>query len=318
MKAIKKRELDVESGERIFKKSRCLSTEKIKTKEISKIATELRQEFQIPIKLVLTTLDIPRSTYYYARNSKGRTFDDDKVIQTMDEIRQTDSKYTKKYGYRRMTDALKLRGFKVNHKKVLRIMTEHDWLCQLFNRQTRKYNSYKGSIGTVAKNRLKRRFNTDRPYQKLVTDVSEFRYGTLGQNERVYLEPVLDLFSGEILAYNISEHPTVEFAIRPLKEALESIPKLNYRTTIHTDQGFQYQNKSWRKVLKKHHIFQSMSRKATCLDNAKMESFFHIMKIEMMDEHYNNKNDLIQAMNDWIGFYNNRRIKTDLGGMSPV
>lgn len=266
----------------------------------------------------MKAISIPRSTYYYARTHKGRVFDDDKIIQAMDEIRQSDPKYTKKYGYRRMTDALKELGFTVNHKKVLRIMTEQTWLCQAFNRQKRKYNSYKGTIGRIAKNRLKRRFITDRPYQKLVADVSEFRYGNMGQNDRVYLEPIMDLFSGEILAFNISEHPTVEFAIKPLKEALNGIPKLNYRTTVHTDQGFQYQNGSWRRTLKEHHIFQSMSRKATCLDNASMESFFHIMKVEMMDTHYDKKADLIQSMTEWIDFYNNRRIKTKLNGKSPV
>jgi len=266
----------------------------------------------------LKAISIPRSTYYYARTHKGRVFDDDKIVQAIDEIRQSDPKYTKKYGYRRMTDALKEMGFTVNHKKVLRIMTEHAWLCQAFNRQKRKYNSYKGTVGKIAKNLLKRRFITDRPYQKLVADVSEFRYGNMGQNDRVYLEPIMDLFSGEILAFNISEHPTVEFAIKPLKEALDNIPKLNYRTTVHTDQGFQYQNSSWQRILKEHRIFQSMSRKATCLDNASMESFFHIMKVEMMDIHYDKKADLIQSMTEWIDFYNHRRIKTKLNGMSPV
>lgn len=278
----------------------------------------MRQLFQVPIKAILKAISIPRSTYYYARSHKGRVFDDDKIIQAIDEIRQSDPKYTKKYGYRRMTDALRKSGFIVNHKKVLRIMTEHAWLCQAFNRQKRKYNSYKGTVGKVSKNLLRRRFKTDRPYQKLVVDISEFRYGHMGQNERVYLEPVLDLFSGEILAFNISEHPTVDFAVKPLKEALESIPKIKYRTTIHTDQGFQYQNSAWQRVLKKHRVFQSMSRKATCLDNASMESFFHIMKAEMMDIHYDKKADLIQSMTEWIDFYNNRRIKAKLNGKSPV
>ncbi len=278
----------------------------------------MRRLFQVPIKIVLKAISIPRSTYYYARSHKGRVFDDDKIVQAIDEVRQSDPKYTKKYGYRRMTDALRELGFTVNHKKVLRIMTEHAWLCQAFNRQKRKYNSYKGTVGKVSKNLLKRRFKTDRPYQKLVVDISEFRYGDMGQNERVYLEPVLDLFSGEILAFNISEHPTVDFAIKPLKDTLESIPETGYRTTIHTDQGFQYQNIAWQRVLKKHHVFQSMSRKATCLDNASMESFFHIMKAEMMDIHYVKKADLIQSMTEWIDFYNNRRIKTKLNGKSPV
>lgn len=217
-----------------------------------------------------------------------------------------------------MTEALKNIGFKVNHKKVLRIMQENNWLCRLFNRKTRKYNSYKGSVGKVARNLVNRRFFTDRPYQKLVTDVSEFRYGRESSKEILYLAPVMDLYSGEILAFNISEHPTVEFTIKPLREALESIPELKYRTTVHSDQGFQYQHKSWKLVLKDHHVFQSMSRKATCLDNASMESFFHIMKVEMMDENYNDKSDLIHAMKEWIEFYNNRRIKEGLNGMSPV
>lgn len=102
----------------------------------------------------------------------------------------------------------------------------------------------------IAPNRLKRRFKTDRPYQKLVADVSEFRYGNKSQDERVYLEPILDLFNGEVLAFNISNHPTVEFAVKPLKEALNQIPVLDYRTTVHTDQGFQYQHLYWQIVLK--------------------------------------------------------------------
>lgn len=262
---------------------------------------------------------IPRSTYYYARDHrKHEKQDDSPIIQAIDEIRQKDAKYTKKYGYRRLTNALQDLGFEVNHKRVLRLMHEHDWLCSAYDRQSRKYNSYKGRVGRVAPNRLKRRFKTDRPYQKLVTDVSEFRYGSMSQDERVYLEPIIDLFSDEVLAFNISDHPTVEFALKPLKEALEHLPELKYRTTVHTDQGFQYQHKFWQKELKKHRVFQSMSRKATCLDNAAMESFFHIMKVEVMDEHFDTKEQLIQAMTEWIEFYNYRRIKTKLGGKSPV
>ncbi|MFD1548274.1 DDE-type integrase/transposase/recombinase [Levilactobacillus fuyuanensis] len=139
----------------------------------------------------------------------------------------------------------------------------------------------------------------------------------MSQSERVYLEPVIDLFSGEVLAFNISDHPTVEFALKSLREALEGLPKLSYRTTVHTDQGFQYQHKFWRETLKEHRVFQSMSRKATCLDNAAIESFFHIMKVEVMDEHFENEEDLVQAMTEWINFYNKRRIKTKLDGKSP-
>lgn len=86
----------------------------------------------------------------------------------------------------------------------------------------------------------------------------------------------------EVLAFNISDHTTVEFTVKPLKEALNQIPVLDYRTTVHTDQGFQYQHRHWQIAFKDHRAFQCMSRKVTCLDNAAMESFFHIMKVEVM------------------------------------
>lgn len=270
------------------------------------------------LNFILKVVNMSHSSYYYAIKPRSAKDDDAPIIQAIDEIRLTDPKFTKKYGYRRITDKLHEQGFMVNHKRVLRIMTEHGWLSNYYGRGKRKYNSYKGTVGRIAQNLIHRRFMTDRPYQKLVADVSEFRYGTMTQSERVYLEPVLDLFSGEILAYNISDHPTVEFALKPLKEALDSLPALPYRTTVHTDQGFQYQHRHWRQVLKEHHVFQSMSRKATCLDNAEMESFFGIMKAEVMDERYDTKIELEAAMREWLEFYNLRRVKSRLKGKSPV
>ena len=129
----------------------------------------------------------------------------------------------------------------------------------------------------------------------------------------------LNLYSGEILAFNIDLHPTVKFALKPLHQALESLPELPYRTTVHSDQGFQYQHHSWVKELKEHHVFQSMSRKANCLDNAAMESFFHLLKCETVYLHdYKSFEEVAQAADDWIRYYTNYRIKEKLGGMSPV
>ena len=158
-----------------------------------------------------------------------------------------------------------------------------------------------------------------RPYQKLVADVSEFRYGNKSQDERVYLEPILDLFNGEVLAFNISNHPTVEFAVKPLKEALNQIPVLDYRTTVHTDQGFQYQHHHWQIVLKDHRAFQSMSRKGNCYDNSVMENFFGILKQEMYyGTTYYSFEELKDAIERYIKYYNEKRIKEKLGWMSPV
>ena len=99
-------------------------------------------------------------------------------------------------------------------------MRENGLLSLMYNHQTRKYDSSIGPQGKKAMNRLNRRFNTDRPYQKMVTDVSEYRYGDMSQNERVYLSPIKDLCTGEIVSYNISDHPTTDFVMKPLIELI--------------------------------------------------------------------------------------------------
>ena len=198
-------------------------------------------------------------------------------------------------------------------------MRENGLSSQMYNRQTRKYDSSIGPQGKKAKNRLHRRFQTDRPYQKMATDVSEYRYDNMSQDERVYLSPIKDLCSGEIVSYNIGDHPTTDFVMKPLIELIHKRPNLNYRMTVHSDQGIQYQTNAWRQTLKKNHIFQSMSRRATCLDNAPMESFFHTMKVEMhYGHHYRTKQELITAMEEWIEYYNRNRIKHILKGKTPI
>ena len=198
-------------------------------------------------------------------------------------------------------------------------MRENGLLSLMYNHQTRKYDSSIGPQGKKAMNRLNRRFNTDRPYQKMVTDVSEYRYGDMSQNERVYLSPIKDLCTGEIVSYNISDHPTTDFVMKPLIELINKRPTLSFRMTVDSDQGIQYQTNTWRPTLKKLYIFQSMSRRATCLDNASMESFFHTMKAELYyDHHYQTKQELIKSMKEWIVYYNQYRIRHKLKGKTPI
>lgn len=182
------------------------------------------------------------------------------------------------YGYRRICLDLKQRGLIVNHKKIQRIMKKLGLKCDKFSRKTRKYSSYKGTIGTIAKNRIKRRFYTSVCHQKLTTDIPEFK---CSDGVKLYFNPIMDMFNSEILSYGISLRPTLELAIKPLEEALEIVKESKYRTTIHSDQGWHYQHKKWIKTLKKHKVFQSMSRKGNCLDNSPMENFFGLLKQEM-------------------------------------
>ncbi|XIF19950.1 MAG: IS3 family transposase [Acetilactobacillus jinshanensis] len=196
----------------------------------------------------------------------------------------------------------------------------NNWQCTAFSKKKRKYNSYKGTVGRIAPNLLNRNFKTNLRGHKLVTDVSEFRYGNQDIHHRVYLSPYMDLATDQIISYSISDHPTVEFTLKPLIKGLKKFKRLNlpYKTIVHSDQGIQYQSQLGQDTLKKYNAIQSMSNKGTCLDNAQMESFFHIMKAEMMDKHYQTEGQLVQAMKAWIWYYNHNRPKAKLGYRSPI
>lgn len=220
------------------------------------------------------------------------------------------------YGYRRIQLELKNRGFIVNHKKVQRLMRKLGLKGSKFTRRSRRYSSYKGNIGTIAKNRINRRFKTPIPCQKLTTDITEFK---CSDGPKLYLNPIMDMYNGEILSYGINMRPTLDLVMEPLEEALEIVKNAKYRTTIHSDQGWHYQHGKWVATLKEHKVFQSMSRKGNCLDNSPMENFFGLLKQEMYyGEPLRTYEELKKAIETYIEYYNNKRIKQKLAGMSPV
>lgn len=220
-------------------------------------------------------------------------------------------------GYRSIQDILIVMGYKINHKKVLRIMQELGLKCIKFSRKSRKYSSYKGTVGKVAKNRINRRFNSSIPLQKLLTDITEMK---CKNDKKLYLSPILDVYNSEIISFSISETPNVDFVMESLQDAITIINKhAIYRTTIHSDQGFHYQNRRWVNTLRTNKIFQSMSRKGNCIDNAPMESFFGILKQEMYyGEPLKSFEELKKAIEDYILDYNQSRLKRKLNRQSPV
>ena len=221
-----------------------------------------------------------------------------------------------RYGYRRVTLVLKNKGFKINHKKVLRIMREESLLCSKFKTRSRKYSSYKGQIGKVADNVVNREFTASKPNQLWLTDVTEFRIK--GQEKKLYLSPILDVYNSEIISYTLSYHPTIELTNTMLEKALGKTKDKN-NLIIHSDQGFHYQHSSWTSRLEKMNIKQSMSRKGNCLDNSPMENFFGILKQEMYyGVEFKSYEKLVNEIEGYIKWYNEDRIKTKLNGMSPV
>lgn len=276
------------------------------------MAFELKEE-GFKLKDVLNVVQIPESTYHYQIN---RLSEEDPDCALKEEIMKLFEKHEGRYGYRRIHLALRNQGYLINHKKVQRIMNELGLKCVKFQRKSR-YNSYKGTVGKVAENRLNRRFDTPIPLQKIVTDITEFK---CLNEEKLYLNPFLDLYNGEIISFGISNRPTLDLVLNPLNDAVDIINReAKYRTTIHSDQGWHYQHQKWIDTLKDNKIFQSMSRKATCADNAVIENFFGILKQEIYyGEELLSYQELKQKIEKYIDYYNNDRIKTKLAGLSPI
>ena len=230
----------------------------------------------------------------------------------------------KDYGYRRIYGELHNQGYQVNKKKVQRIMQKLNLQVTSFTRKSRKYSSYKGRIGTVAPNRIRRRFHTCIPHQKITTDTTEFKYYEVDSKghmtmQKLYLDPFMDMYNGEILSFRIDKQPSAVNVMNALNEAIEITSDCPYRRTFHSDQGWAYQMKAYSYRLKKERIFQSMSRKGNCHDNSVMENFFGILKQEIYyGVVYYSYEELRSAIEEYIKYYNGYRIKEKLGWMSPV
>lgn len=261
---------------------------------------------------LLKLAEMARSTfYYYLKKYKSNH---DKYHKIKKEIFNIFNENKGRYGYRRITLELKNRGFNINHKTVSKLMNILG--IKSIQRPKRRYNSYQGSIGKIANNLLKRDFKADKPNQKWVTDVTEFKV----HDRKLYLSPIIDLFNGEIISYNLSKHPTFQQITDMLEKAFIKI-KNNTNLILHSDQGWQYQMKIYQKMLKEKGIKQSMSRKGNCLDNSCAENFFGILKSELFyskEKEYKNIEELEKDIKEYIEYYNNSRIKSKLKGMSPI
>ncbi|TCP12344.1 integrase-like protein [Bisgaardia hudsonensis] len=167
-------------------------------------------------------------------------------------------------------------------------------------------------MGKIAPNRLKRDFMATKPYEKWLTDVTEFK---ALDGRKCYLSPILDRFNNEIIAYKVSRSPNFQQIQEMLQQALRKLPK-DANPILHSDQGWQYQMQRYQYLLKSNGIQQSMSRKGNCLDNAAMESFFGRLKTECF---YKQKFEKIeQVIHDYIRYYNEKRIQLRLKGLSPI
>ena len=251
---------------------------------------------------------LARSTYYYYLKQPNI----DKYECEKQEIQEIYNTNKGRYGYRRITIAMHNKGYVINHKTVQKLMKQ----LGLKGKQSKndKYHSYKGTVGKVADNLLKRNFYAEKPFEKITTDVTQFNVC----DEKVYLSPVLDLFNNEVVSYSISTSPNLEQIREMLNGLFEKLPE-NATPIFHSDQGWQYQHAEYQRLLAEHNIIQSMSRKGNCMDNGAMENFFGRLKVEMFyGEKFESVNAFIDELKKYIYYYNNERISLKLKGMSPV
>jgi transposase InsO family protein len=267
---------------------------------------ELRPQF--PLADLLKHADLPRSTFYYQKQALAAN---DKYQAVKTQLKALFAEHKGRYGYRRIMLALRKEGEWLNHKTVQRLMQELGLKSCV---RPKKYRSYKGECGKIAPNILQRQFSADKPNQKWVTDVTEFNV----QGEKLYLSPVLDLYNGEIITFEMARRPVFALVSQMLKKALAKL-SVDEKPLLHSDQGWQYQMAGYRQQLAEKGLVQSMSRKGNCHDNATMESVFGTLKSEFFyQEKFTPLEQLKQGIVNYIHDYNHDRIKLTLKGLSPV
>lgn len=276
------------------------------------------------MKCLLKITGISKSLYFYHKKVDKNNVKHQKLCEI---IKKSFNDNKGRYGYRRLKIYIeKVYNLVINHKVILKILREldlHTYQCKY------TYSSYDKTVESKVcsnklldkviendKEHLKQNFKTAAPNQKWTTDVSLFKC-TFGH---VYFSPILDMYNGEIISYNLSFSPNMVQTVDMLSKARAKHP--NWEGLIfHSDQGYQYFNCLFREFLDRNGAIQSMSRKGNCYDNAMMENFFGIMKKEMFygqEDRYETMEQFTKAVEEYIYWYNNIRFKSRLGYLSPV
>lgn len=248
-------------------------------------------------------IGVPRATYYRWKANLESKYEDDLVKQ----IHELSKQHRFRYGYRKIT-ALLRREYKINHKRVQRIMQCEGLQCRV----KVKKRKTTGQPAYIAEHLLKREFKANAPMQKLVTDITYLPFG----GRMLYLSSILDLFNGEIVAYSIADKQDTAFVLETLNQ-LPSLPG----AILHSDQGSVYTSQAYQEAVKGKGITMSMSRKGTPADNAPIESFHSTLKSETfyLEGLTCTTTAIVEkTVRDYITYYNSIRIQTKLNNQSPI
>jgi putative transposase len=216
------------------------------------------------------------------------------------------------YGYRQMTLNMNRKfGQNFNHKRIYRLMKISD-IQSVIRKKKKRYKH--STPQHVAGNVLNREFTAKKPNEKWVTDVTEFKYG---QSKKAYLSAIRDLYDGSIISYVLGHSNNNRLVFKTLDQATVLLG--GEHPLIHSDRGFQYTSKGFKRRIDTAEMTQSMSRVGKCIDNGPMESFWGTLKCEKYYLHkYETFEELSFAINEYIHFYNHDRYQKRLNGLSPM
>lgn len=277
-----------------------------------------QQHPEYPLKVIILPFGIKYDNFKYYDKYRHKYIDEDpyEVTGAYECLKRCAAESNFRYGKYRLRQKMYEHGYHYCVPTITKLMKR----CGIqaitpSARSTRKYSSYEGKVGKLSPNLLKRDFSATKPFQKIVSDVTEIACN----GQKLYLSVFEDLFNNEIRAYSISASPSVQFVVAGLKKLIPAIPE-DAKCIIHTDQGHQYQRSQYRGLFDAHsNIVQSMSRKGNCYDNGACEGWFGRFKDDVIKGvTYGSMNELVAAIEGYICHYNNERIQMGLDGLSPV
>lgn len=292
----------------VLKKDPGIDQTALKNREKAVIIDALKNKYSLPD--LLKRLELSKSSYYYQEASMKKP---DKYNDIRVRIRLLFKENKQRYGYRRIYGLLKREKRTVSEKVVRQIMREEGLI--VICKRRRKYNSYQGEISPSVPNRIERNFQADKPNQKWLTDITEFALPA----GKVYLSVLVDCFDGLLPSWTISTTPDSKLVNTMLDHAISHLPE-GAHPLIHSDRGCHYRWPGWIERMNKAELERSMSKKGCSPDNAACEGLFGRLKNEMF---YNQDwtgiklSEFIDLLNEYLLWYNTKRIKTSLGNMSP-
>ena len=269
----------------------------------------------MPVWKLCGLLHLTRSAYYHwLRHPKScREQENERIADEVGKIHEAHPDM----GCRRIRDELdRYRGIHVNDKRILRMSRFLDIQSTIkFRRQGCTRSA--AAPAHVAKNYLNRQFCADAPNRKWLTDVTEFKYYVGTAVHKTYLSAILDLCDRRIVSFAIGDHNDNKLVFDTFDAAVAAEPEAH--PLFHSDRGFQYTNAAFHQKLRKAKMKQSMSRVAHCLDNGPMEGFCGIFKRESYyGRKFTSREQLVQMIEDYIHFYNHRRLQRRLDVMTPM